>query len=279
MEVVRREITYRSGDTFRLYDFGDIHGGTVHCAEEKIAKVIDTISKDEFALWWDKGDSLDCITPGDPRFRYNIIAPWLIKYADNIAHVTEDWYCNLAGPAVESKTPYGDPSCLGRVKGNHEWEMQRHNVADMQSNLCNRLGITNMGYSCFYHLAFKRQNSGETHMFRFHVTHGSGNAQTSGGRTQKLRKIMGQTTALYTSLGHMHDVKVETTPALDSGNDLKLKGRNRIGVISGSFLRTYTQGEEAGYGELRNYDPTTLGYVMWEINPGEESITAKPRYV
>ncbi|MFA5377834.1 MAG: hypothetical protein WC455_18935 [Dehalococcoidia bacterium] len=278
MEICRREVEYRSGDTFRLYDLGDIHGGTVHCAEDKASRVFGSIVDDPFALWWDKGDSLDCITPGDPRFRYKIIAPWLVQ--DNIAKLSEDWYCNLVEKAVAARLPYADASrCLGKVKGNHEWEMQRHNIADIQSNICKRLDITNMGYSCFYHLAFKRVNSTEAHLFRFHVTHGSGNAQTSGGRTQKLRKIMNQTTALYTSVAHMHDVKVETTPALDSGQDLKLKGRNRIGVISGSFLRTYTQGEEAGYGELRNYDPTTLGYVMWEINPGEESITAKPKYV
>lgn len=280
MEICRRVIRYYTNDVFRLYDFGDIHGGTKHCAEEKAVRIFDDIVRDEFAIWWDKGDSLDCITPTDPRFQYKIIAPWLEKHQDNIAEVTKQWYCRLAQKAVAAHLPHQDETrCLGKVKGNHEWEMQRHKVADIQTNICTELGITDLGFSCFYHLVFQRVNSAEKHMFRFHITHGSGNAQTPGGRTQKLRKVMNQTTALYTSVAHMHDIKVETVPLLDSGNDLHIKGRNRIGVISGSFLRTYTQSVEAGYGEMKNYDPTSLGYVRWEIRPSEEMVTAMPVYM
>lgn len=89
---------------------------------------------------------------------------------------------------------------------------------------------------------------------------------------------MNQTTVLYTAVGHMHDIQMQVSPVLDSGNDLTIKGRQRIGVITGTFLRTYTQGVEAGYGELRNYDPTSMGCIKFEINPDQETVTPVPVY-
>jgi hypothetical protein len=278
MEVCRRLIRYYTNDIFRFYPLGDIHGGTLHCAEDKVRRKFADITSDDFALWLDMGDSLDCITPTDPRWQSKIMAPWM-NDDENIAENGLNWYCDLTGKAVAAKVPHGDESrCLGKIEGNHEWEMRRHKIANMQKNICNRLDIPNLGFSCFYHLVFQRMYSNEKHMFRFHITHGSGNAQTSGGRTQKLRKIMNQTDALYTIVGHMHDIKIESPPILSSGNDLTIKGRSKIGVITGSFLKTYTQGVEAGYGEHKNYDPTPLGCIVFEIIPGEEMITAKPSY-
>ena len=280
MEVCRRVMRYRTGDVFNLYDFGDIHGGTVHCAEDKAEKTFKEIVKDPFALWWDKGDSAECITPTDKRWQFAIRADWLQGKQNNIGETSKKWYIHLAQKAVDARLPHQDDTrCLGKVEGTHEIGLRLRNHYDIQANICGDLGIENMGFSCFYHLVFQRVNSTEKHMFKFHVTHGSGNAQTPGGRMQKLRKIMNQTTVLYTSVAHMHDIVICTPPVLDTGNDLKIRSRNQIGVVSGSFLRTYTQNVEAGYGEMRNYDPVSLGYAKWEIRPDEELITATPRYV
>ena len=280
MEVCRSLVRYKTNDVFRLYGLGDIHGGTVHCAEDKAKHILTDIVEDPFSLWLDMGDSVECITPSDKRWQQKIIADWLKDHQDNISEVSRDWYCDLVKKAVEARTPHDNSSrCKGKIKGNHEWELQHHNVANIQANICNRLGIPDLGFSCLFHLVFQRLNSNEKHMFRFHLTHGSGNAQTPGGRTQKLKKIMNQTDAIYTIVAHMHDIKIEVSPILVSGNSLELKAKHRIGAISGTFLRTYTQGVEAGYGERKNYDPTSMGCVVFEINPGEEIVTAKPVYV
>ena len=197
----------------------------------------------------------------------------------NIARNEEEWYVAMAEKAVQSKTPYEEETkCLGEGLGNHERDARRHNMGDIHGNICKALGVTNMGFSCLYHLVFQRMNSNEKHMFRFHITHGSGNAQTPGGRTQKLKKIMNQTTSIYTLVAHMHDLKVEISPVLDSGNNLELKDRQRIGAITGTFLRTYTQGVEPGYGECKNYDPTSLGCIIADINPSEETVSMKASY-
>ena len=277
MEVCRRLIHYHGGDKYKAYFFGDIHGGTLHCAEDKAKRKIAEITADPYALACDMGDALDCITPSDPRWQSKIMADWI--HDDNIAANGLDWYKALVGPLAKAQCP-DDPDSrfLGKIEGNHEWEMKRHKIADIQGNICKTLGIPDLGYSCLFHLVFQRHSSTEKHVFRFFLTHGSGNAQTSGGRTQKLRKIMGQTDALFTVVGHMHDIKVEDSAILSSGNDLKIKGKRRIGAISGTFLRTYTQGVEAGYGERKNYEPTSLGCVLFEIDPENEIVTAKPSY-
>ena len=278
MEICRRVIQYKSGDIFNMYALGDIHGGTKHCAEDKARRTFKVITEDPFGLWVDMGDSLDCITPTDPRWQSGIMASWLKD--DSIARLASGWYCDMVRHAVEARLPYQDETrCLGKIEGNHEVQMRRHKVDDIQENICNTLKVKNLRFSCLYHLCFQRLNSTEKHMFRFFLTHGSGNAQTSGGRTQKLRKIMNQTDALFTIVGHMHDLKVENPPILSSGNSLEIKSRRRIGAISGTFLRTYSQGVEPGYGELRNYDPTSMGYVRFTINPQEELVTALPVYV
>jgi len=67
--------------------------------------------------------------------------------------------------------------------------------------------------------------------------------------------------------GHVHDqegVRIVTIGADQTCT--RLVQRHRLGVISGSYLKTYAAGVTT-YGEQRGYAPTTLGAATVEINP------------
>jgi hypothetical protein len=51
----------------------------------------------------------------------------------------------------------------------------------------------------------------------------------------------------------------------------KLTNRTKIGVVSGSYLKTYAQGVTS-YGEQKGYEPTTLGAAHVQIRPDTREV-------
>lgn len=75
---------------------------------------------------------------------------------------------------------------------------------------------------------------------------------------------------------HLHDY-IPKSLSLMSINDTskgkaRIKALTRIGVTTGSWFRTYTQGIIASYGEKRVYPPTEICCAVFEINPEKEFI-------
>jgi hypothetical protein len=68
-------------------------------------------------------------------------------------------------------------------------------------------------------------------------------------------------------LGHVHDQMGRREPVLAADNACgKIVQRVRLGVVSGSYLKTYTQGS-CSYGEQKMYRPTALGAAVVTIRP------------
>jgi hypothetical protein len=102
----------------------------------------------------------------------------------------------------------------------------------------------------------------ETNVFRVFVHHGAGYAVTPGGKVNKLIAARNAFTADIYFLGHVHDQMARREPTLGANLDCtKIEQKQRLGLISGSYLRTYKQGS-ISYGEQKMYRPTTLGAAV-----------------
>ena len=107
----------------------------------------------------------------------------------------------------------------------------------------------------------------QTSTFRFFVHHGAGFAMTKAGKLKRLMDFMTSFEADIYMTGHVHDqegVRVITVGA--DQHCRKLTQKHKLGVISGSYLKTYAPGVTT-YGEQRGYSPTTLGAATVEIDP------------
>ena len=262
MQVKEIRIPYKSRrDVFRLYPIGDIHAGVVHCAEKKIKEMVKQISSEENSLWIGMGDYADCITPQDPRWDIEVISDWIEN--SNIAESQRRWIVELFKPIKDK--------CIGLLTGNHEESIRLHNCQDIQLDICRDLGVPNLGYSCFIKFVFVRLGA-HTDIFTGHFEHGSGAAQTEGGKMMRLKKAIDSFEANIYGIGHLHDIKTLVSPKLYLDNALNIKEFSRVGAITGSWFRSYTEGVRPSYAEKKSYYPTTLGCPVFIIHPDKQII-------
>lgn len=239
----------------RIYFIGDIHAGTTACAEDKIRDAVCEIKSDPDALWLGMGDYAEYIGPHDPRWNRKLVADWVDQ--DDVANSQTEWVVSLLKP-IASK-------CIGLLAGNHEYKFMLHSHDNVHEWLCDRLGQTNLGYSCFINLTFRRDNSRESYSYQGCAVHGGSGATTDVGATNALKKWMMQNHAKWYAYGHVHRIKYQERVVLDMGETGKIKNVQTMGVLTGCFFKTYANGVDPTYGEMRTFEPTTLGYSMIEL--------------
>ena len=260
MQVKEVIIPYRRGNIFRIYPMFDEHTGTLYHAESELVRQVETIRQDPFGFWFGGGDKAEFITPSDPRWSVGAIPKWL--HEDNIASDQEDRYVNTYEPIADK--------CWGLLEGNHEDAIRVHNHADVQKNICKKLKVDDLGYSCFLKLIFRRGT--ETHMITGFITHGSGWAVTKGAKLNRLQRIMDSFEADFYAIGHMHDIITDEKAYLTLNARNQIKQKVKVGAICGCWFRTYTQDIRASYGEKRAYPPSVIGCPVFVIDPGKQTI-------
>ena len=172
--------------------------------------------------------------------------------------------------------------CLGLLIGNHEKSYEKHTQQDsLHGWLCEELGVPNLQYSAFFDLVFVRRSvkapilqrnspkngTSTRRLFRVFCYHGAGFATTPGGKLNKLIQFMQSFDANLYFCGHVHDRTARKEPAINADSSCThLTHRTRLGVIAGSYLKTYEQGVTT-YGEQRGYRPTALGASVVEVYP------------
>jgi len=257
-------INYRAANPeIKLYLFGDLHAGTIHCVEKEVKRKVEEIKNSKNTYWLGMGDYAEFIIPKDKRFDPNLksIAEWVEP--DNLGHCQTKWLTELFTP-IKNK-------CVGLLYGNHENSIRVYNHENVQQNLCDALGVDNVGYSCFIRFHFQRENSTERHLITGAFTHGASGAMTEGAKLMALMRWMKSMDADIYGYAHLHDYlekSLSKLTVIDSSNDGgKIKSRVSSGVTTGSWFRTYTQGIQASYGETRCYPPTEICCAMFTINP------------
>ncbi len=266
MQVKEILIPYKKIEgKLRYYDLSDFHTATKHCAESSIIRIVKTIKDDPFARWTLGGDAGEFIAPNDPRWDAGVIEDWL--HQDNIAEDEEDHICELVSPIIDK--------CWGKLEGNHENEIRKHLHVDVQKNICKKLNIDNLGYSCFLRIKFHRRNSTEGHEIVGFGTHGNGCAITKGAKVNRLERMMDAFNADFYWHEHVHDIITNVKPYLTLDASNRIKQKQKVGAMTGCWFRTYSQDIRASYGEIKNYPPTQLGCPVFEIDPNTGTVEVK----
>lgn len=272
-------------DVFKIVYFSDIHWLAKACAEGEVLRQRDEILNDPFTFWIGGGDYGEFIGFGDAkRFDPDAVSE-RVTVADlgRLGKRTYEGIRDIFRP-IASK-------CLGLIVGNHEKQyMRRQQQEDLHGWLCTELGVADLGYSCFMDVVFqqtrgftktatgrclpllsdmsldKKSHAG-SETFRIWCHHGAGAAQTKGGKINRLVSFMRNFEADIFFMGHVHDqMGARLTPLVANSDCTKIENRTKLGVISGSYLKTYSQGVTT-YGEQKGYEPTTLGAAWVQVRP------------
>lgn len=258
MEVIDIQIPYkRSESTFHLYDLSDIHAGTIHCVEEHVRRKVQEIKNDKNSMWIGGGDYGDFITPKDKRWSSGQISDWVDP--DDIGESVRVWLDDLLAPIASQG--------IGLLKGNHEVSYSQQNDGKVYEHICKDLGLPALGYSSFVRLHFEREHSAEKHLVTGCFTHGTGNAITEGAKINNLMRFMKSFKADFYGYSHVHDYIPKSLTKLYVSDSGKITNQVAIGATSGCWFRTYTQGNQSSYGEMKVYPPSELCCAMFTINP------------
>lgn len=269
MEVAKRIISHKRPDVFHLHPIGDIHAGSIHCAEKKIKAKMQEIASQRNALWIGMGDYADCITSKDKRWSAYGLADW-VKH-DDIIDSQRAWLRDLFKP-IKGK-------CLGLLTGNHEETIHDRHEDAIVKHLCADLGVQYLSYHCFVDLLFERQNTGSKRLYQIHAWHGGGGAATDGGKLMRLMRLVNEIYADIYLMGHLHDIVSKPPHRLKCING-KIKSVPLVATMTGSWLTAYTQpkeGQDIGisYAEKKGYVPNRIGCPVIHINPDKEIITVE----
>ena len=270
----------RYSDVHRLYTVGDCHLGNVGCSTDHLRADIERIRKDPLARALLMGDLADYIGQTDKRWDAATITPR--------ARVKDlaDWGMYLSKLVVQTFAPIAG-KIIGALSGNHEATFQARQAQQCHAWTCQELGIRDLGYSCFLDLCFSRRTpgskTGKTRRYRLFCHHGAGAASSAGGKINRLMAFMMANEADLFLVGHVHEKDVKRTETL-SANDTctALTSCKKLGVFTGTYLRTYHEGTNAGYGERAGYRPVPLGCSLVEFQPfdrnwihRDESVSAR----
>lgn len=273
----KRYIVHPSrSDRLTVWNLSDIHYGNKACAVNVLKADVEHIRTDPYDFWVGGGDYAEYIGLHDNRFDPDSVAEILkVKDMGHLGKTLMESVRDLLKP-IRHK-------CLGLLLGNHE---KKYQVATEQTHLhawlCTELEVPNLEYSAMFDVVFVRnphvksprltmtnpyQGKYSRQSFRFFVHHGAGYAQTPGGKLNRLVKFMQMFDADIYMVAHVHDqVGRRLVQVGADDNCTKLRERVRLGVISGSYLKTYAKGVNT-YGEQRGYEPCPLGASHVSILP------------
>ncbi len=272
----RRYIGHPSrSDVFSIWYVADIHLGNSACSKKRLAEDLERIKDDPHSFWIGGGDFADYISPTDKRWAAGSIDKDLISVKDlgRLGHHMYEQVGEMFAP-IKHK-------CLGLAKGNHETKyMTSKEQSDLHGWLCTSLGVPDLGYSALLDLCFQRDKAhrvprlfaghgkiGAVETFRVAIHHGYGSSVTPGGKLNTLIKFMNNVEADIYFMGHVHDQKGQRLVRVAADAPCtKLITRESIGIITGSYLKTYAEGATS-YGEEKGYSPTPLGAARVTIRP------------
>lgn len=272
-----RIIEYRDQNAeIKLYDIADIHFLNRGCSKLHLSRDIGKIYEDPLAYFVIGGDYADWISPGDKRFDAS-------AFDENFKVI--DLTC-MGMVIVKLMNEYFKiiaDRCLGVLIGNHDHKyITEKSQSFIHEQICDNLNAPNMGFSgimdiYFVHNPRMKRQSRVTFChsipekfkskLRVFIHHGSGAANSTGGKINRLKAFVDMVDADLVMTGHLHDALSKPFLRL-SANDLvtEITQKGIMGLITGSYLKTYAQGF-TGYGEMRGYAPSTLGATRARFTP------------
>ncbi len=235
----------------------DIHYGTKNCQKDKLLDQVDWIKNKENCYWLDMGDSSECIVPSDPRFDSRNVDKELIEHLDNLAIHQANWVVKTLAP-IKHK-------CIGKLEGNHEDEVRKRHYFNMQAEICNRLGVPDLGYECFIRLHLSRLG-GSHNNITIYATHGFGSGKMPGSKVNTLYNLSKDFLADIYLVGHTHERLGMRRICLGPNREGRIEQYVRIYALTGTYYQSHLQNVES-YSDKKGYSPTNIGSVKITIEP------------
>ena len=282
-----RIITYgRAGAEFSIYNVADIHWLNRGVSKTHLYRDIERIRIDPYALFFQGGDYADWIFPSDKR--------WDPAAFDEDVKVIDlnELGALVAKAIIKIFRPIRHKG-LGFLIGNHEFKaMTQKSEMYIHDHICRELKIPNMRFSGWTDLYFVHQKGFKggvkvtsstippkkfTARLRCFIHHGMGAANTAGGKINKLKSLVDMTESDLVLCGHVHEQFAKAFLRLEPNQSCTEIGQKvTMGLITGSYLRTYAPGF-TGYGEIKGYQPTTMGATRAKYIPSERILTVENR--
>jgi hypothetical protein len=232
----------------------DLHLGAAHSRWDLFEKqVLERNHTNDKALFLFNGDMINCIAPGDPRYRHTEVHE-MFKGKDNQFQQETHFYCDL----IEK---WGIPAgrILGHVSGNHEDAALKHHNYDAFLDIVKRTGSPYLGIENFVKINF-RVNGGTKLPLVLYCHHGMGGGSRRKGSGAQLEKYINYTFpyrgARIFAFANEHalaDDAVVVQRQNRRAGGLQLK--EILYVNSGTYL-----GGEA-YARRKMYSPKPIGHI------------------
>ena len=273
MELQKIRLPCRSRKyEFKLTPIGDMHIGAAGCDEDALKRACDMIAAEENHYTILMGDHIDAVQQDDKRWDDKSIAEWLYDPAcrARVAESQRDRFHDIIKRVPASRI-------LGVHEGNHELTVRSRHYLDITLDTCRTFGLKYLGQEAFTRLIFerKRANDGSrpaTSSFDIFSTHGNGGGRKPGAKVNKIMDLGGFIEADIYLMGHVHERGCIKSPLLHFDKGGNLKSRERVYVLTGTFLKTYHSSNS--YGARALYPPVSIGPITITIKPDTRDVRA-----
>jgi UDP-2,3-diacylglucosamine pyrophosphatase LpxH len=253
MIVHTKRINYKYGDIIKIKPIFDVHLGNRVCDVAAFKRYLKK-NDDKNTYFIGGGDLYEGITVTDKRYRKGMDA--------TLGEAIVDEQVDLAEKLL---LPYKD-RIIGLGDGNHEKEILRRCGTNITKRLCDKLGVKYLGYSWLIRLLLSTNGSkGRKVIIRGHHGWGGG-SRTQGADLTKYSKDLQYWQADIFLYGHVHRKQSDEVPRIGLVGE-RMVTKDKLMVICGTFLKTYTGSVVSTYSEERGYPPVKVGGQVVNIKP------------
>lgn len=264
MIVDEVRIPYKYGETIKLMPLFDIHydgmGNKGICDVAKLKADLELVDDNTYIIGG--GDWLECIVPGDKRYR---------KGLDNSE--SEEIIDEQLNGLYEIFKPYRE-RILWIGDGNHEDSVIKYSGTNPMKRLAERLStdqhtILYTGYNCFISLRLN-ENGARTRTVKVYCHHGwGGGSRTQGADLTKYSKHAANIEADLFLYGHVHRRQQDELPRL-TGIGKKFIAKPKRLLICGAYKKTFSNTAVATFAERLGFQPSRIGCMFVNIKPTAE---------
>jgi len=244
-------IPYKNyGQTIKICSISDTHEGHVNQDSEALRRTL--ARKDCYFIF--NGDNWDSIVIPDRRYHKSMDA----TKGDAIL---DEGYNSFK----EKLLPIKD-RILWVHRGNHEDTVIRRCGVDLTKRLCEELGVLYAGYSSLIGVMLYKKGGG-TRTVDFRCHHGwGGGCRTIGSVITKYSHDIKYWEADIYIYGHDHAMHAVPIPRGRRAGK-KLLADDKHVILSGTYLRTYTNTIDASWHETRGFPLTQIGSPTINLTP------------
>jgi len=241
------------GQTLRICSVSDMHEGHVNQDESALRQ---TLSQEDCYFTFN-GDNWDSIVLADRRYHKSMDRTVGDAILDEIF---ESMFYKLKPVANR---------ILWIHRGNHEDVILRRFGTDLTARLCKELGTLYAGYSSLIGVICHKtgKGGGGVRSVDFRCHHGwGGGCRTIGSVITKYSHDVKYWDADVYVYGHDHALHSVPIPRGRRANKKLLADDKHI-ILSGTYLRTYTDTTDASWHETKGFPLTKIGSPVINITP------------